>query len=130
MKLLMDTHMLIWAAAGTLPEEARALAVDNDNEIYFSPASIWEVGIKNSLGRKDFEVDPTLLRRTLLDHLYEELPITSLHVLATCDLPAIHKDPFGRMILAQAKSEGIALVTSDGLMKKYRVPIIFIPRKP
>ncbi|MDL2263519.1 type II toxin-antitoxin system VapC family toxin [Synergistaceae bacterium OttesenSCG-928-I11] len=129
MKLLLDTHMLLWAAAGTLSEEAEKLVVDARNELYFSPASIWEIAIKCSLGRDDFKVDPALLRRGLLDNHYKELPITGMHVLIICDLPEIHRDPFDRILLAQAKSEGIALLTSDRIMREYKGPVLFIPKK-
>ena len=126
MKLLLDTHMLLWAAAGTLPKEAETLVLDGDNTLYFSPASIWEIGIKKSLGRSDFKVDPEVLRRGLLDNQYQELPITSLHALAVNDLPQLHKDPFDRMLLAQAKAEGISLLTSDSVLCEYPWPVICI----
>jgi PIN domain nuclease of toxin-antitoxin system len=128
MKLLLDTHMLLWAAAGTLPKEAEEMVLDGDNTLYFSPASIWETGIQKNLGRSDFRVDPEVLRRGLLDNQYQELPITSLHALAVNDLPQIHKDPFDRMLLAQAKAEGISLLTSDSVLCKYPGPVIFIAK--
>jgi len=130
MKLLLDTHMLLWAAAGTLPGKAESLVGDVDNTLYFSSASIWEIGIKKSLGRSDFRVDPEVLRRGLLDNQYNELCITSLHALAVIDLPMFHKDPFDRMLLAQAKSEGITLLTSDGIMRDYPGPVLFVPKTP
>lgn len=128
MKLLLDTHMLLWAAAGTLPKEAEALVVDGDNTLYFSPASIWEIGIKKNFGRSDFKVDPEVLRRGLLDNQYQELPITSLHALVVNDLPPLHKDPFDRMLLAQAKAEGISLLTSDSILREYPGPVMFISK--
>ena len=126
MKLLLDTHLLLWAARGTLPEEAEELLLDENNTLYFSPASIWEIVIKKNLDRDDFNVDVAVLRRGLLDNQYQELPITSQHALAVSDLPAIHKDPFDRILLAQAKSEGFSLVTSDSFLQKYAGPVIFI----
>ena len=128
MKLLLDTHMLIWAAADTLPEQAARLVTDADNEVFFSPASIWEIVIKKSLGRNDFKIEPEVLRRGLLDNQFQELCITSQHALSVNDLPSIHKDPFDRILLAQAKSEGISLVTSDAVLKEYSGPVIFISR--
>ena len=83
MKLLLDTHMLLWAAAGTLPEKVEKLVVDGDNTIYFSAASIWEINIKKGLGRSDFTVNPEVLRRGLLDNQYQELPITGSHCLGS-----------------------------------------------
>jgi len=129
MRLLLDTHMLLWAAAGTLPKKATEMVIDSDNTLYFSPASIWEIGIKKSLGRSDFKVDPEVLWRGLLDHQYQELPITSLHVLAVNDLPQIHKDPFDRILLAQAKTEGISFLTSDSIFCEYPGPVIFVSMK-
>jgi PIN domain nuclease of toxin-antitoxin system len=129
MKLLLDTHMLLWAAAGTLPKEAEKMIVDGDNSLYFSPASIWEIAIKKNLGRDDFKVDLELLWRGLLDNQYHELPITGLHALALNELPTLHKDPFDRMLLAQSKSEGIMLLTSDSILKEYPGQIIYIAPK-
>ena len=128
MKLLLDTHMLLWAAAGTLPKEAETLVLDGGNTLYFSPVSIWEIGIKKNLGRSDFKVDPEVLRRGLLDNQYQELSITSVHALAVNDLPQLHKDPFDRMLLAQVKAEGISLLTSDSTLREYQGPVIFIPK--
>lgn len=128
MKLLLDTHMLLWAAAGTLPQEAAQLITDGDNTLFFSPASIGEIGIKRSLGRSDFKVDPEVLRRGLLDNQYQELPITSQHALAVNDLPLLHKDHFYRMLMAQAKSEGISLLTSDNALREYPGPVIFVSK--
>jgi len=119
--------MLLWAAAGTLPKKAEKIVVSADNTLYFSPASIWEIGIKKSLGRSDLKVEPEVLRRGLLDNHYLDLPITSLHALALNDLPPIHKDPFDRILLAQAKAEGISLLTSDRTLQEYPGPLIFIP---
>ena len=125
MKLLLDTHLLLWAAGepARLSRKARSLLADPENELLFSPASLWEVSIKRGLGRKDFDVEPRLLRRGLLDNGYGELPITSDHVVAIDTLPPIHKDPFDRVLLAQAMIEGVMLLTSDALLTKYPGPI-------
>jgi PIN domain nuclease of toxin-antitoxin system len=85
----------------------------------FSAASIWEIAIKRALGRDDFSVDLHLLRRGLRDNAYEELAITAAHALAVDTLPPLHKDPFDRMLLAQAQVEGIVLVTSDARVAEY-----------
>jgi PIN domain nuclease of toxin-antitoxin system len=126
MKLLLDTHILLWSAAGVLPKDAEKLLIDGDNTLYFSSASIWEIGIKRGLERSDFRIDPEVLRRGLLDNQYCELSITSVHALAANDLPLIHKDPFDRILLAQAKVEGISFLTSDKIFRKYSGPILFI----
>lgn len=125
MKLLLDTHVLLWAAGepARLSASARRLINDADNEPLFSVASLWEIAIKRGLGRKDFQVDARLLRRGLLDNGYSELPIMSDHVVAVEDLPAIHKDPFDRLLVAQATVEGIMLLTLDLVVARYPGPI-------
>jgi PIN domain nuclease of toxin-antitoxin system len=125
MKLLLDTHVLLWAA-GTprrLPRVARALLEDEANELVFSAASLWEVAIKQQLGRTDFRADARLLRRGLLDNGYAELPVTGAHAVALDLLPPLHKDPFDRMLIAQALVEGIMLLTADANLARYPGPI-------
>ena len=121
MKLLLDTHLLLWVALqpARLPPACRALIEDPEHELLFSAASLWEIAIKRGLGRQDFQVDPRLLRRGLLDNLYTELAITSEHAIATDTLPPIHKDPFDRILLAQAMVEGITLLTTDRQVAQY-----------
>lgn len=129
MKLLLDTHLLLWAAGfeerkgSPMPRAAASLIADEANDLYFSPASIWEVAIKSALGRSDFEADPHLLRRGLLDNGYVELPITSEHAANVAGLPPIHKDPFDRMLVAQATVEGVTLLTADAKLAEYGGPI-------
>lgn len=125
MKLLLDTHLLLWAAnePKRLPKAARTLIEDLGNELLFSAASIWEIMIKSSLGREDFRVDARLLRRGLLDNDYTELPITSEHVINLEHLPATHKDPFDRILVAQATAEGITLLTNNRRLANYPGPI-------
>jgi PIN domain nuclease of toxin-antitoxin system len=128
MKLLLDTHVLLWAAGmpGKLTDDARTLLEDPLNELMFSAASLWEIAIKRSLGRRDFIVEPRLLRRGLLDNGYGELPITSAHAVSIESLPPIHKDPFDRILIAQATVEGIALVTADAIVATYPGPFRLI----
>ena len=125
MKLLLDTQLLLWAAGEPtrLSGAAHKLLDDPRNELIFSAASLWEIAIKNSLGREDFRVEPRLLRRGLLDNGYIELPITSQHAVSVDGLPALHKDPFDRLLLAQALSEGIILLTSDAQLALYPGPV-------
>ena len=129
MKLLFDTHLLLQAAGagdrsvGALPAAARALIVDVANESMFSAASIWEVAIKHSLRRADFDADPHLLRRSLVDNGYQELPIDGGHAAAVATLPRLHKDPFDRILIAQATVEGIILLTLDAVVASYPGPI-------
>lgn len=121
MKLLLDTHLLLWAAGSPdkLSTVARLLLDDVQNELLFSAASIWEIAIKSSLGRCDFQVDARLLRRGLLDNGYQELVVTSAHAVSIASLPLIHKDPFDRILVAQATVEGVSLLTSDELVAQY-----------
>lgn len=125
MKLLLDTHLLLWAASAPerLPAGARALLEDAANELLFSAASLWEVTIKASLGRDDFRIDGRVLRRGLLDNGYTELPISSAHAVAVAGLPNLHRDPFDRLLVAQAGVEGITLLTSDEAVARYPGPI-------
>ena len=125
MKVLLDTHMLLWAAGQPERLSPAALRLVNsaETDLLFSAASLWEIAIKRSLGRTDFQVDARLLRRGLLDNGYGELPIKSEHVVATGDLPPIHKDPFDRVLVAQATIEGALLLTADPLVAQYPGPI-------
>jgi PIN domain nuclease of toxin-antitoxin system len=124
-KLLLDTQLLLWAAGQPerLSKSARKLLNDPQNELVFSAASLWEVAIKSSLGREDFRVEPRLLRRGLLDNGYLELPITSQHAVNIDGLPPLHKDPFDRLLLSQALSEGITLLTTDSALAGYPGPV-------
>lgn len=122
---LLDTHLLLWAA-GTperLSPRARALIDDPSSGLMFSAATVWEVAIKTRLGRPDFRVDPRLFRRGLLENGYSELAIDSEHSLATMDLPDLHKDPFDRILLAQARCEGLVLLTTDAMVADYGSPV-------
>jgi PIN domain nuclease of toxin-antitoxin system len=123
--LLLDTHLLLWAAGAPdrLPAVARDLIEDPGNILIFSVASLWEIAIKRGLGRDDFRVDPRLLRRGLIDNGYAELAITSEHVVAVDSLPPLHRDPFDRLLIAQATAEGVTLLTSDKALAAYPGPI-------
>ena len=125
MKLLLDTQLLLWAAGQPERLSARAKRQLNDpgNELLFSAASLWEITIKTGLGRDDFRVEPRVLRRALLDNGYVELPITSEHAVNVDALPPLHKDPFDRLLLAQALVEGITLLTADEQLARYRGPV-------
>jgi PIN domain nuclease of toxin-antitoxin system len=125
LKLLLDTHLLLWAAGqpDRLPVAARTLIEDPRNELVFSAASVWEIAIKSQLGREDLQVDARLLRRGLLDNGYGELAITSEHAVAINGLPPIHRDPFDRMLVAQSMVEGITLLTADPLVARYPAPV-------
>jgi PIN domain nuclease of toxin-antitoxin system len=124
-KLLLDTHLLLWAASNSkhLSRPAKTLLNDNANTLYFSVVSLWEIVIKRGMGRTDFQVEPRSLRRNLIDNGYTELTIVSEHTFAVLDLPTIHKDPFDRMLIAQAMVEGLTLLTSDLRVSSYPGPV-------
>ena len=105
MRLLLDTHLLLWAVARSerLPREARQLLEDDDNEVYYSAASIWEIVIKSALGRTDFRIDLTQLLATLPEMGLIKLPITAVHAAGVTRLPPIHRDPFDRLLIAQSR---------------------------
>ncbi len=130
MRFLLDTHVLLRAAEGSdrLPPEALDLIENPATELVYSAVSIWEVAIENGLGRADFQVDPRLLRRGLLEHGYTELPVTGAHAAAVDLLPPIHKDPFDRLLVAQAQIEGMTLVTMDEVVGRYPGPIQWVGR--
>lgn len=128
MKLLLDTHLLIWAAAEPARLSATAIATieDPESELLFSAASIWEIAIKRGLGRANFTVDPRVLRRALLDNDFVELPVTADHAVGVETLPPIHGDPFDRILIAQSIAEGVTLLTADAIIARYPAPIRLI----
>ena len=121
MRLLLDTHILLWAAGEPekLSAGTRTLLSTSDNSLFFSAASIWEIVIKLKLGREDFKIDPYRLRKMLVVHGYEELPVTAEHALRVDSLPLLHKDPFDRLLLAQSRVEGLVLLTVDAAVSQY-----------
>lgn len=125
MRALLDTQLLIWASlwepdgGSPLSAATAALIEDRANQLVFSVASIWEITIKSARGRADFTVDSARLRRELIDNDYLELPISGAHALAVASLPPIHKDPFDRLLVAQARVEGITLLTADDTLASY-----------
>lgn len=125
MRLLLDTHLLLWATDDSprLPQAARELIVEPENVLFFSVASLWEVAIKRAQGRPDFRDDPHVLRRALLENDYAELAITGDHAIAVGGLPPIHKDPFDRVLIAQANVEALTLLTVDKKIAQYPGPI-------
>ena len=128
MKYLLDTHLLIWAAGDEprLSRCARDLLEDEDHAVIFSAASIWEISIKAALGRSSFQLSAAVFRRGLIEVGYRELDITSAHAVAVGDLPRIHSDPFDRMLVAQARTEGYTLLTSDRRVAEYGSPTLLV----
>ena len=121
MKVLADTHLLLWLANGSdaLPVTVRQLIESEDTDPCFSAASLWEIAVKSGLGRTDFEAQPLDIRRGLIANGWTEIPVTGDHAAATVDLPQLHKDPFDRLLIAQARVEGLPLLTSDPVVARY-----------
>ncbi|MCY1664913.1 type II toxin-antitoxin system VapC family toxin [Rhizobium sp. SL86] len=125
MKVLLDSHILVWSAAQTnkLSAQTRAFLEDPDNVLFFSSASLWELSVKHALGKGDIPVHPRILYQALQEQDFYELPLTSQHTFVLETLPPIHKDPFDRILIAQATSEDMLLLTSDATIARYDGPI-------
>lgn len=121
MKLLLDTHLLLWTAAhpDKLSKEAMELISARENILHYSAAILWEVAIKSAMGRQDFHVDTRRFRRLSQAHRYLEVSIDGDHATAVEALPPLHKDPFDRMLIAQARSDALLLITSDSVLGNY-----------
>lgn len=132
MHLLLDTHLLIWAMGSPqrLPNGLADMLEDPAHLLLFSVASLWELVIKQALNRPGFNVQPGLLRRALLEGGWQELPVNANHVLAVADLPPLHRDPFDRLLLAQAKADGLLLITADQQLAHYPGPIRWMAAQP
>jgi PIN domain nuclease of toxin-antitoxin system len=120
-RLLLDTRLVLWSQIWPerLSAEAERLILNEANALLFSTVTLTEVAIKRALGRPDFAVDPRRLRSTLIENGYAELPVLGEHACTMGDLPPIHKDPFDRLLVAQARAEGVTLLTSDAAVAAY-----------
>jgi PIN domain nuclease of toxin-antitoxin system len=121
MRVLLDTHVLLWALAEPrrLDRETRATIESGDNEVLFSAASIWEIAIKAGLGRIGFAFDPAEIARAALDTGFTELPVRSNAAAHVGRLPLLHRDPFDRVLVAQAIVEPATLYTADQQLVPY-----------
>ena len=121
MNFLLDTHILIWAAISPhkLSSELASLLSDPINHLYFSSASIWEISIKESLGKKDFKVSSKKLHGGLTENGYKEIKVSALHAMEVIKLPYIHRDPFDRILVATAIWENMPLLTNDSTLSPY-----------
>lgn len=121
MRLLLDTHFLLWsmAASRRLPPAVRELLTDPQNAVFYSAASIWEIAIKSALRRRDFHIELPRLLRALPRAGFEELPVSAAHAARVASLPALHKDPFDRLLVAQALVEPLMLLTNDAQLGRY-----------
>ena len=124
MRYLIDTHFILWLPIdfSGISRAARAILMNQDNDFLFSAGSLWEIGLKRA--RYDnFAFETKEIRRQLLENGYEELPVNGQHVVAVEFLAPIHKDPFDRLLIAQAMVEGITLLTADATIARYPGPI-------
>jgi PIN domain nuclease of toxin-antitoxin system len=121
MNFLVDTHLLLWASITPqkLSAKARVFLEDGKNILWFSAVSILEVAIKQSLKRSEFRIDPRPLRAGLFQMGYTELPLEGRQALDLVDMPYFHTDPFDRLLVAQARSEGMLLLTADKQLSAY-----------
>ena len=123
MNLLLDTHALLWwlADAPALKTDARTAISDASNIIYVSAASAWEISIKKALGKLDA---PNDLHAALVANHFQPLSITILHGTSAGQLPRHHENPFDRLLIAQAQTEQLTVITHDNLFPSYGIPII------
>ena len=121
MNFLLDTHILVWAAISPhkISSELASLLSDPSNHLYFSSASIWEISIKESLGKRDFNVNSKKLHGGLIENGYKELKVSALHAMEVIKLPFIHRDPFDRILVAAAIWENMPLLTNDSTLSPY-----------
>ena len=128
MRLLLDTHVLLCAAADSdrLSSDARTLLEDGANEIYYSAACLWELAIKTPLRRRDFRVDLATLEAVLPAMGLVELPVTGAHGAGVAKLPPIHRDPFDRLLIAQSLAERLTLVTHDAALRRYGTDLCLV----
>jgi len=120
-RILLDTHIALWAVTDSprLPDAARAMITDPQNEVWVSAASIWEIAIKHALDRGGMPISGSEAVHWFTLSGYRDLSITSTHAAAVDALPAIHRDPFDRILIAQAQTEPLRLVTHDEVIARY-----------
>lgn len=123
MKLLLDTHVLLWffIFPEKLSLKARSAVEDSRNELFFSPVSLFEISVKRMKDNPEFQVDVDWLHREIVTHGFTELPLLTAHSLRVLQLPSVHKDPFDRLLLAQALVENLLLLTADSLLLQYPI---------
>ena len=128
MRLLLDTHILIWALGEPkrLPKEVRAALESPANEVMFSAASIWEIAIKAQIGRTNFKVAPAEITQAALDSGFVELPVRAEHGAGVSNLPLLHRDPFDRILVAQAMTETCRFVTADAILGGYSELVVIV----
>lgn len=125
MDYLLDTHAFIWwmEYSDKLSQKARAIIADNSHRIFLSHASQWEIAIKVSIGRLEFPVNE--LKALTAENGFEELAITTEHIVQTTALPLHHRDPFYRLLIAQVQLESLTLLSRDGVFPEYEVELLW-----
>ena len=128
MKLLLDSHVALWALINSprLSDVVRDMIRDEKNDVYFSAATVWEIAIKHRLARKDMPVSGQEASEYFIEAGYIELPITAIHTVATEELPLHHSDPFDRILVAQAITEPLRLLTHDRPLLRYGDMVQFV----
>jgi PIN domain nuclease of toxin-antitoxin system len=126
MKLLMDTNVIIRSMSGTLEKEGADILEDTGNTLYYSSVNIWELVIKQRSGKLNMPIEASVVRQKLEEKGCRELPVTSRHALTTGALAAVNKDPFDRMLVAQAIVEGLTLITTDRLLSDYAAEVLTV----
>jgi PIN domain nuclease of toxin-antitoxin system len=123
MRVLTDTHILLWALLrpARLDAACREVLESPEHQVFFSAVNIWEIAIKRALDRPDFDVEPDAVHRASLETGFRELPISAVHAAAVRHLPPHHRDPFDRLLIAQARTEPLLLLTDDPLFSLYAV---------
>ncbi len=126
MRLLLDTHVLVWCLSGDrkLPPATADLIRNPETDVYFSAASIWELAIKSALGK--MRADASAMLKNLVDEGFRELPVMARHTVATVTLPMHHRDPFDRLLVAQSRLESLRLLTDDRIMALYGEPVVLV----
>ena len=128
MRLLLDTHILLWALAEPHRLDATTLAAleDSENEVLFSAASIWEIAIKSALGRADFQIRPEQVLQAAQETGFVELPVRGRAAARVAGLPPHHRDPFDRLLIAQALAEPVRFYTADPLLPPYSELVVLV----
>jgi len=127
MKLLLDTHAAIWFVIDSkfLPGHSKNLIQNPDNECYVSTATLWEMGIKHSLGKLKLKAELKKIFELFFESGLILMPITPDHILTNASLPFHHRDPFDRLIIAQAKREGYSIISKDQEFINYDINVIW-----
>ena len=126
MKYLLDTHIILWAGFDVkrLSRKAKSILEDPENVLYFSPVSLWEISIKHEKHPEQMAITSERVREIAIKMGFIELPVRSRHGVNIANLPDIHNDPFDRMLITQARSDGLYLLSHDDKVIAYGTPVV------